>query len=125
MNPSAGVSATIAPRGANLSDYVAYPDDEVDVAIGEYVKAQSDKPHLKAMFCRLSPGKYLYGTQKAEIELDHNKKLKKIQRWEKVKSIENFAFTKIVFFTRLQARHPQTGNMIPMDSFVAEMATNQ
>ena len=58
-------------------EYVAYPDDEVDVAIGEYVKSQADKPHLKAMFCRLSPGKYLYGTQKAEIELDHNKKLEK------------------------------------------------
>eukprot|EP00927_Polykrikos_kofoidii_P044721 TRINITY_DN3860_c0_g2_i1.p1 TRINITY_DN3860_c0_g2~~TRINITY_DN3860_c0_g2_i1.p1 ORF type:complete len:943 (+),score=176.29 TRINITY_DN3860_c0_g2_i1:97-2925(+) len=53
----------------SLQNYRPHPGDTVDRKVAEFVN-EPQNSSCQALFCRLGPGSYLYGTQRASLRVD-------------------------------------------------------
>lgn len=61
LNLAGGISGTAG------EPYKPYPDDPVDAGLAKFL---SENPSHTPLFCRLSAGTYLYGTQRVQLRVD-------------------------------------------------------
>ncbi len=56
-----------------LAIYIPAKDDNLDIALAEYINNYPDRRKLKIMFLRDQPGVYQFGQRKVNVRLEQGK----------------------------------------------------